>query len=484
MFKNRRTVSPTDESSDRNPMLGNRQLGPESTLVNSEFFESQEISIVNLRNSYLTISEKNADVRETDSTGPGATLMHILKANIGIGLLSMPNAMQDAGYVLGPTVLILMGLVATHCMTLLVTCSRHLCKQLQLPALGYADVAELAVTYKFKKRYLGLVARILVNFMLLLTQLGFCCTYVAFISKNLNLLIENSGGMPLNFRIIIAAILPIFILGSYIRSLKYLAPISLLANLCFLYSIIVIIIFCCITIARQGGIGPDVQSFSTRPLSYPLYFGNVIFAFEGIGAVLPLENKLSKPQLFQPILWAGMFIVISSFVILGMIGYITFGSNLADVISLNLPVEILSPLDLVYPVATLYLTFGIFSTYLLQFYVPMGIIEPIFLHRLKSSKLKFIGQIIIRTILVICTALVPIAVDKINLLIDFIGACSSSSLALIFPAALEIITFWGVRRYRLSFSVWVIKDIIIVGIGLVGGVLGTAVAIYNIATSL
>ena len=461
-----------------------KDLGPQSSLVNSEFSESQDASFADLRNSYLSISEKNSDVRNKDSTGPGATLMHILKANIGIGFLSMPNAMQDSGYVLGPTVLILMGLLATHCMTLIVTCSHQLCKQLQLPALGYADVAELAVTYKFKKRRLGVVARILVNCMLLVTQLGFCCTYIAFISKNVIILMRNSGATPFDFRIMIVIILPVFIIGSYIRSLKALAPISFLANLCYLFSIIIVLIFCFMTIHSQGGISPDIQSFSTNPLNYALYFGNVIFAFEGIGSVLPLENKMSKPKLFQPILWTGMFIVISSYVILGMVGYLTFGSNLADVISLNLPIAILSPLDLVYPVATLYLSFGIFSSYLLQFYVPMGIIEPIFLHRVKSPRVKLVGQIIIRTIIVIFTALVPIAIDKINLLIDFIGACSSSSLALIFPAALEMITFWGVRRYRLPFYIWVVKDILIVCLGLVGAVFGTGVAILNIIESI
>ena len=37
---------------------------------------------------------------------------------------------------------------------------------------------------------------------------------------------------------------------------------------------------------------------------------------------LPLENKISNPKLFQPILWTGMFIVITLYVILGVIGYL------------------------------------------------------------------------------------------------------------------------------------------------------------------
>ncbi|KAI6647343.1 Proton-coupled amino acid transporter 1 [Oopsacas minuta] len=432
-----------------------------------------------LRTTYNSILKNTASVRDINPTGPGATLMHILKANIGIGMLSMPNAIQNAGYVLGPILLILMGIIATHCMTLIVTASHHLCALFELPALSYADVAQLSIAYKSKRPWLGQMARILVNLMLLLTQLGFCCTYIAFVAKNVILLIENSGSIPFQYRLIIVMILPIFLLGSYIRSLKYLAPFSTAGNFCYLYSIIVILAYC-LTIVLKNGLGPGVQAFSTTPLTYPLFFGNVIFAFEGIGCILPQENKMSNPNLFVPILWIGMVLVITSFVILGVFGYFAFGSNLAEVISLNLPERVMSPIDLVYTVAIVYLTFGIFSSYLVQFYVPIEIIEPIFIRRIQSPKLKILVQYIIRTILVTFTALIPIVIGQIDLLIDLIGACSSTCIALIFPAVIEIVSFWRVRRYCLPFYLWVIKDIIILSIGLIGGVLGTGVAMYNI----
>ena len=469
--------------SEKTPVNRKSEFGPDADSIYSEFLESAEILPPSIRPTYFSISESNIDKRDLNSTGPGATLMHILKANIGIGFLSMPNAMDDSGYVLGPICLVIMGIIATHCMTLIVSCSHHLCQQMQLPSLSYADVAELSVAYKFKTRFSGLVARYLVNGMLTLTQLGFCCTYIAFVAKNVVILLRSSHLEPIDYRIIVVAILPIFILGSYIRTLKTLAPLSSLANLSYLFSSIVILVYCCITFAEQDGIGPGVQAFSTSLLGYPLYFGNVIFAFEGIGAVLPLENKMSNPRLFQPILWGGMTIVISSYLVLGIVGYLAFGSNLENVISMNLPVLLRSPYEVFYPIATLYLTTAIISTYFIQFYVPMEIYEPVFLRRIGSPLGKLTFQILFRTCVVIFTALVPIAISNINLLIDFIGACSSTSLALIFPAAIEIVTFWGSKRYRLPFKVWVIKDILIILFGLFGAILGTGVAIYKIATA-
>ena len=64
------------------------------------------------------------------------------------------------------------------------------------------------------------------------------------------------------------------------------------------------------------------------------------------------------------------------------------------------------------------------------------------------------------------------------------SSCRGSCLALIFPVLIEMATFWKMKRYHLPFHVWIVKDIIILCIGVVGGVLGTAVAIYKIAQTL
>lgn len=71
----------------------------------------------------------------------------------------------------------------------------------------------------------------------------------------------------------------------------------------------------------------------------PLYFGTAIYAFEGIGVVLPLENNMKTPQDFSGltgVLNTGMVIVASLYTAVGFFGYLKYGENVEATITLNL----------------------------------------------------------------------------------------------------------------------------------------------------
>lgn len=72
----------------------------------------------------------------------------------------------------------------------------------------------------------------------------------------------------------------------------------------------------------------------------PLFFATVIFAMEGIGAVMPVENSMSRPQDFlgcPGVLNTAMGTVIVLYAVIGFFGYVRFGDEVQGSITLNLP---------------------------------------------------------------------------------------------------------------------------------------------------
>lgn len=72
------------------------------------------------------------------------TMIHLLKGNIGTGILAMPDAFRNAGLAIGFMGTLAMGAVCTHCMHMLVGCAHELCRRTQKGALGFSEVVEAA----------------------------------------------------------------------------------------------------------------------------------------------------------------------------------------------------------------------------------------------------------------------------------------------------------------------------------------------------
>jgi len=47
--------------------------------------------------------------------------MHLLKGNVGSGIFAMGDGIRNAGIIFGPIVVLVLGVICTHCMHLLVS---------------------------------------------------------------------------------------------------------------------------------------------------------------------------------------------------------------------------------------------------------------------------------------------------------------------------------------------------------------------------
>lgn len=92
----------------------------------------------------------------------------------------------------------------------------------------------------------------------------------------------------------------------------------------------------------------DIPAASDRDFVFskvtnlPIFFSTVIFAMEGIGVVMPVENSMAKPQHFlgcPGVLTTVMSIVVVLYSIIGFFGYLRYGDETDANITKNFPVE-------------------------------------------------------------------------------------------------------------------------------------------------
>ncbi|XP_069510102.1 proton-coupled amino acid transporter 1-like [Ambystoma mexicanum] len=411
------------------------------------------------------------------------TLINLLKGNIGTGLLGLPLAVKNAGIVLGPLSLLVMGAIAVHCMHLLVKCAHHICLRDQRPFVDYGDTMMYGLQSSPSAwlRTHSIWGRYIVSFFLIVTQLGFCCVYFVFLADNIKQVIEASAGTTNNChsnetvvltysmdsRLYMISFLPFLILLVFIKNLKYLAVFSMVGNIAMLGSLVIIYQYIIMGIPDASNL-PYVSGWRT----YPLFFGTAIFAFEGIGVILPLENKMHTPRQFPVVLYVGMGIVTAFYISLGTLGYLRFGGSIQPSITLNLPN------CWFYQSVKILYSFGIFITYGLQFYVAAEIITPDAVACVTERWGKVVDYAV-RAMLVCLTCLLAILIPRLDIVIALVGSVSSSALALIFPPLMEICTFYvdGLSRWTVA------KDIAISVVGFVGFVMGTYVSLWEFATT-
>uniref|UniRef100_A0A3B1K6S9 Solute carrier family 36 member 4 n=1 Tax=Astyanax mexicanus TaxID=7994 RepID=A0A3B1K6S9_ASTMX len=421
------------------------------------------------------------------------TLLHLLKGNIGTGLLGLPLAVRNAGIVLGPVCLVLMGVVCVHCMHVLVTCSHQLSERFKKSPLGYSDTVAVAMETSSSHclRRGAPFGRHLVNFFLVLTQLGFCSVYFVFLAENIKQVVEghrgnssgsvsvmmlysnstegggaddSGAGLELDQRVYMLLLLPLLILLSFITDLRSMAALSAAANVCMAISLVLIFTY----ILHDVG-DPRRLPFVSTWSKFPFFFGTAIFAFEGIGVVLPLENQMREPKRFPQALDIGMGVVIVLYVSLATLGYIRFGDDIKGSITLNLPHDTWSNLL----VKVLY-SFGVYVSFAVQFFVPADILVPAVCERV-SEPYRRPADLCTRTLLVCITCVVAILVPRLDLVISLVGAVSSSALALVFPPLVELV----VHSARPS-ALLLLKDLSIAILGFLGFLTGTYVTVGEI----
>ncbi|XP_055701297.1 proton-coupled amino acid transporter-like protein CG1139 [Phlebotomus papatasi] len=267
-----------------------------------------------------------------------AALVHILKAIMGSGILAMPDAMKNCGYIGGSVGTVLITVLILCCIHMLVRCSYVICKKHRVPIMSYAETVKAAVVDgpPWLRPYANCFHH-LVNIFLIFAQIGICCIYVAFTAENLRKIIMSELDFHMDLRLYMLALLVPFILLCFIRNLKYLAPISMVANVLTIVGLSIVLYY----IYRDGLSFEDRQAFS--PISqWPLFVGTVFFTLGAIGVVVSVEYDMETPQDFGGlfgIMNIAMSIVSLLGIFIGVSGYLKYGEDIKGSVTLNFPTE-------------------------------------------------------------------------------------------------------------------------------------------------
>jgi proton-coupled amino acid transporter len=385
---------------------------------------------------------------------------NILKTFIGSNFLGMPYAFHQAGVYGGIVGILVIAWVTNHCCKLLVHCKNSLPNANEMAT--YGDVGT---------QVLGKRGKLLVDIFLVFTQTGFCIGYAIFISKNIDsfmpsaiqdLHLLSDGVSIVSIAITAACVLPL----CFVKKVKQLSGFSLIADVTLVVGMAIVLYYDdCGEVYNMEGINWS---------GLPIFFGLVTSSFEGIGLVVPVERTMNRDKLRYPLLLDIVLclvtLMLGSF---GVLGYLTYGNDTKDVITLNLPED-----DVLTYVVKACLIIAIIFTYPMQLFPVTEIFDFVFLKKASEGLFDVKGNAI-RVVCCLFTVTIAFFVPFFGLISGLIGALGSSFLAFILPVVFHLVMF------RKELSWWVIaKDVIILIFGSTALIVGTVFAVKDIINAL
>lgn len=407
-------------------------------------------------------------------TTSNETLIHLLKGSLGTGILAMPNAFHHAGWLVGGIGTLLIGILCTYCIHLLIKAEFELCRRKRVPSLNYPAVTQTALLEgPDALKPLSKVIIHIINAFLLIYQLGTCCVYVVFVASNIKAIADYYTETPTDVRLFMLIILLPLILINWVRNLKFLAPFSTFANAITLVSFGIILYY----IFREP-VSFEGREAVGNVAEFPLFFGTVLFALEAIGVILPLENEMKKPKQFGGnfgVLNKAMVLIVTLYIGMGFFGYLNYGADSKGSITLNLPEE-----EILAQCVKGMLAFAIYITHGLACYVAIDITWNDYAKkRFGDSPRSVFYEYIVRTVLVLITFLLAVAIPNLELFISLFGALCLSALGIAFPALIQTCTYWH-QRHGWAKTWMIVKNVIIGIIAIVGLVVGTSTSLKEI----
>jgi proton-coupled amino acid transporter len=376
----------------------------------------------------------------------------LLKAFVGTGIMFLPKAFNNGGILFSSITLVSVSILTCICFHLLLQCRKRY-------GGSYGDIGE---------EVMGPVMRSLILSSITISQIGFVCACVIFTAENLFSFLDAvtpRDTTPLSSNVLIALQLVLLVPFALIRNITKLGPAALLADI-FIMLGIAYIYYYDISTLTSNGIHKTIKLFN--PAHYTLTVGSSIFAFEGIGLILPIQSSMAQPEKFSRLLYAVMFLITVVFATVGALSYATFGDTTKTEIISNFPQDskVVNVVQLFYSIAILIGT-------PVQLFPAVRILENKIFGHLSGKRdmaTKWKKNAFRTAVIVLCGLVSILGAADLDKFVAFIGSFACVPLVYIYPALLH---YKGVAQSRWAAA----GDVLMIAVGLFAMVYTTLVTV-------
>lgn len=246
--------------------------------------------------------------------------LHLLKGYIGAGCLGLPWAVTQLGLWLGLIACLLLGYLTSYNSWTVVELKRQLQAE-RRESTANRD-PEAIITYPNLVGWLyGSKLERCCRICICVQQLAICTVFLSFVGANLHAVLEASFDIALNHVIVISFVLPAALALSLLRNLRSLAPVMAVATAMMLVAFALLIV----AMAEQWPYRPVHTDIRINYATSPLALCAILYAYEGICLVLPIESSMANPKQFGRVFWTAMACSALLYSILSVAAVVVFG---------------------------------------------------------------------------------------------------------------------------------------------------------------
>ncbi|XP_038979878.1 amino acid transporter AVT1C-like [Phoenix dactylifera] len=386
----------------------------------------------------------------------GQAVLNGMNVLCGVGILSMPYAVMEGGWI-GLSVLFIFSVLAFYTGILL----RH-CLDSKPGLETYPDIGQAAF---------GTVGRFAVSVILYLELYACCVEFIILESDNLSSLFPNAhlniGGLHLNCHVLFAIVATLGVLPTtWLRDLSLLSYISAGGVIA---SVLVVCSLFWVGLVDQVGFQTGGTSLNLSGI--PIAIGLYGYCFSGHAVFPNIYSSLKKPSQYPSVLFTSFAISTAMFAGVAVMGYLMFGESLVSQFTLNMPHNLVASKLAVWTTVV-----NPLSKYALTLTpLALSLEELIPANRRESHAYA----IIIRTALVVSTLFVALSIPFFGLVMSLIGSLLSMLVTLILPCA----CYLSILRGKVTWTQVSLCTLIII-VGVVSSTFGTYSALSKIIQNL